>query len=184
MLVLCLFHLQSLWLSQTLFCPYFFFSFLFTAVPWVYGSSWVRAWIGAAAAAATCNARSWPLSEAGDRTCILTEMALGPWPAEPPWEPLVSISVWNYWQDFVLFIVISVLALQWCSVLFLISVSLSLSFFFFFFLFRAAPTVYGSFQARGSNQSCNCQPTPQLTATLDPWPTERGQGSNPYPHGY
>ena len=27
------------------------------------------------------------------------------------------------------------------------------------------------------------QLTPQLTATLDPQPTERGQGSNPHPHG-
>ena len=27
------------------------------------------------------------------------------------------------------------------------------------------------------------QPTPELMATLDPLPTERGQGSNPKPHG-
>ena len=27
------------------------------------------------------------------------------------------------------------------------------------------------------------QPTPQLTATLGPKPTERGQGLNPKPHG-
>ena len=27
------------------------------------------------------------------------------------------------------------------------------------------------------------RPTPQLTATLDPQPTERGQGLNPQPHG-
>ena len=27
------------------------------------------------------------------------------------------------------------------------------------------------------------QPTPQLTATPDPQPTEQGQGSNPQPHG-
>ena len=27
------------------------------------------------------------------------------------------------------------------------------------------------------------RPTPQLTAKPDPWPTERGQGSNPQPHG-
>jgi len=27
------------------------------------------------------------------------------------------------------------------------------------------------------------QPTPQLTAMLDPYPTEQGQGSNPQPHG-
>ena len=35
-------------------------------------------------------------------------------------------------------------------------------FFFFFCLFRAVPTAYGSSQARGSNQSCTCRPTPQL----------------------
>ena len=28
------------------------------------------------------------------------------------------------------------------------------------------------------------QPTPQLTATRDPLPTERGQGLNLQPHGY
>ena len=28
------------------------------------------------------------------------------------------------------------------------------------------------------------RPTPQLTAMLDPYPTERGQGLNPCPHGY
>ena len=28
------------------------------------------------------------------------------------------------------------------------------------------------------------QPTPHLTATMDPQPTERGQGLNPHPHGY
>ena len=28
------------------------------------------------------------------------------------------------------------------------------------------------------------QPAPELTATLDPEPTEQGQGSNLYPHGY
>ena len=70
---------------------------------------------------------------------------------------------------------------------------------FFFFFFRAAPTACGGSQARGSNQSYICrpmpephssarseprlQPTPQLPATLDPQPTERGQGSNPQPHG-
>ena len=27
-------------------------------------------------------------------------------------------------------------------------------------------------------------PTPQLITTLDPRPTEQGQGSNPHPHGY
>ena len=39
------------------------------------------------------------------------------------------------------------------------------SVFFFFFVFLsflgAAPVAYGGSQARGSNQSCSCQPTPQ-----------------------
>ena len=68
-----------------------------------------------------------------------------------------------------------------------------------FLLFRAAPIAYGSSQARGgigaiaaglchshSNKRSkpHLQPTPQLTATLDPQPAEQGQGLNPYPHGY
>ena len=72
-------------------------------------------------------------------------------------------------------------------------------FYFYFLLFRAAPMAYGVSQARGcigataaglhhshSNAGSNPHlwPIPQLTATLDPWPTERGQGSNPHPHGY
>ena len=70
--------------------------------------------------------------------------------------------------------------------------------FFFFCHFRATPTVYGSSQARGwikavatglhhshSNirSKPRLRPTPQLTATLDPWPIEQGQGSNLSPHG-
>ena len=35
----------------------------------------------------------------------------------------------------------------------------------------------------GSNWSYSCWPTPLLTATLDPYPTEWGQESNPHPHG-
>ena len=35
-----------------------------------------------------------------------------------------------------------------------------------------------------SNQSCGRQPMPQLTAKLDPQPTERSQGLNLHPHGY
>ena len=57
---------------------------------------------------------------------------------------------------------------------------------------------YGASQARGligavatglcqshSNvgSEMHLRPTPQLTATLDPQPTEQGQGSNPKPHG-
>ena len=70
---------------------------------------------------------------------------------------------------------------------------------FLFFLFRAAPTPYGSYQARGwigataadlhhshSNMGSepHLQPTPQVTATPDPQPTEWGHRSNPHPHGY
>ena len=73
------------------------------------------------------------------------------------------------------------------------------SFFFLFCLFRAAPVAYGGSQGRGlvravavglcqshstSGSEPRLQPTPQLTAMPDPWPTERGQGSDPHPHGY
>ena len=62
----------------------------------------------------------------------------------------------------------------------------------FFFLFKAEPAAYGDSQARGrigavatglrqshsnSGTESRLQPTPQLTATQDPQPTERGQGS-------
>ena len=71
-------------------------------------------------------------------------------------------------------------------------------FFFFFFpgLFRAALKAYGGSWARsligavaaGLRHSHvisepRLWPTPQLTATPHPQPTERGQGSNPKPHG-
>ena len=65
-------------------------------------------------------------------------------------------------------------------------------------LFRATPVAYGGSQARGGigataarlhhshgnagSELC-LQPTPQLMATRDPQLTERGQGSNPQPHG-
>ena len=70
---------------------------------------------------------------------------------------------------------------------------------FCFLLFRATPAAYGSSQARGcigaaaagprhshSNVGSKprLQPIPQLMATLDPQPTERGQGLNLHPHGY
>ena len=72
--------------------------------------------------------------------------------------------------------------------------------FFFcpFSLFRATPTAYGSSQARGligavaaglhhshsnARSELHLRSIPQLTATLDPQPTEWGQGSNPQPHG-
>ena len=69
--------------------------------------------------------------------------------------------------------------------LFLITVDLKV---LFFCLLRAAPTAYGSSQAKGwisataashshsNSRSKAClQPVPQLTATLDPQPTEQGQ---------
>ena len=71
-------------------------------------------------------------------------------------------------------------------------------FFSFVFFFRATSVVYGGSQARGliraiaaslchsysnTGSELPLRPTPQLTATLDPSPTKRGQGSNPPPHG-
>ena len=80
------------------------------------------------------------------------------------------------------------------------SVHLLRLFFFFlaFCLFRAAPAAYEGSQARsliaavaaGLHHSHSnarfkpcLQPTPQLTEMPDPQPTDRGQGSNPQPHG-
>ena len=75
----------------------------------------------------------------------------------------------------------------------------TLSTFFYFLLFRAAPAAYGSSKARGpigaaaaglrhshsnAQSEQNLQPTLLLVATLDPQPTEQGQGSNPHPHEY
>ena len=74
----------------------------------------------------------------------------------------------------------------------------TLCFFVVVVLFRAAPKAYGGSQARGpigataaglchSHSSARSkpgmQPTPQITAMLDTWSDERGQGSNPHPHG-
>ena len=64
------------------------------------------------------------------------------------------------------------------------------------FLFKAAPMAYGGSQARGligavaaslrhshshsnTGSEPHLRPTPQLTAMLDPQPTQRGQGLNP-----
>ena len=72
-------------------------------------------------------------------------------------------------------------------------------FLFCFLLFRATPMAYGISQARvqieavvtGQHPSHSnvgsephLQPTPQVVASVDPRPTEGGQGSNPHPHGY
>ena len=63
--------------------------------------------------------------------------------------------------------------------------------FYFCLSFRAVPTAYGGSQARGrigaaatglhhshssARSEMHLQPIPQVTATLDPEPTERGQG--------
>ena len=76
--------------------------------------------------------------------------------------------------------------------------SKSVFFFFFFCLFRAAPMAHGGSQTRGriratvaglhhshskARSQLSLQPTPRLTAMLDPSPTEQGQGSNLRPHG-
>ena len=66
-----------------------------------------------------------------------------------------------------------------------------------FLLFRAAPSAYGSSQARGQMGAATVglrhsnsisqpylQPTPQFTATLDPQPTDQGLGLNLSPCGY
>ena len=70
---------------------------------------------------------------------------------------------------------------------------------FFFLVFRVTPAAYGSSQGRGwietsaaslhhshSNTRLepHLQPTPQLTAMLDPRPAKKGQGLNPHSHGY
>ena len=68
------------------------------------------------------------------------------------------------------------------------------AFFFFFFFFFQGCTCIWRFPGQGSNWSCSRQPmpqpqqrgikalclrpTPQLMATLDPQPSEPGQGSN------
>ena len=69
--------------------------------------------------------------------------------------------------------------------------------FCFVFLFRAAPAAYGSSQAKGRIRAAadglhhshsyarsepHLQNMLQLAATLDPEPTDQGQGSNPHPH--
>ena len=69
-----------------------------------------------------------------------------------------------------------------------------------FFLFMATPAAYGSSRARGSNQSCSCQPMPhaqpcqipaasptyvtQLMATPEPQPTKQDQRPNPHLQGH
>ena len=61
--------------------------------------------------------------------------------------------------------------------------SFFLFFFFFFLLFLAAPIACGGFQVRGQMGAAGATYA-TATATRDPQPTERGQGSNSSPHGY
>ena len=81
----------------------------------------------------------------------------------------------------------------------LLEVSVYFILFYRLFAFsKAAAEAYGSSQARGliravaaglrqshsntGSEPC-LQPTPQVTATPDPYPTEQGQGPNLRPHG-
>ena len=67
------------------------------------------------------------------------------------------------------------------------------------FAFQVRTCGIWKFPGQGSNQNCSpgpmpepqqreirahLRPTPQLRATLEPYPPEGGQGSNPHPHGY
>ena len=73
-----------------------------------------------------------------------------------------------------------------------------LTFFFFFWPFRATLMAYQNSQARGwigvaatslhhshsnSGSKLHLWPAPKLVVMPDPQPTERGQRSNPHPHG-
>ena len=75
------------------------------------------------------------------------------------------------------------------------SVGMSSFYLFIYFLsFRATPTAHGGSQVRGptgavasllrqSHSNTKSKPhLQQLVAMPDPYPTERGQGSNPRPH--
>ena len=46
------------------------------------------------------------------------------------------------------------------------------------------PTYSHSHSHNHAGSELHLQPTPQLTAMLDPRPTDCGQGSNRHPHGY
>ena len=86
--------------------------------------------------------------------------------------------------------------LQWTKVLNMLR---KLIFIFCLLSFQGCTCGIWRFPCWGSNRSCSCRPTPQpqqhqiravsmtlpqLTAMLDPQPTERGQGSNLQPHGF
>ena len=97
--------------------------------------------------------------------------------------------------------ILSFMGLWLQTLTFLISVDSQHNFLFFFGLFafsRATSSACGGSQARGQIRAVadglrqshsnagpepHLQPTPQLTATSVPQPTEQGQGSNLQPHG-
>ena len=74
------------------------------------------------------------------------------------------------------------------------------TFFFFLVFFKLEPATYGGSQARGqigmgaaaaslhhshnTRSKPRLRPPAQFTATLDPQPSERGQGLNPHPRGH
>ena len=90
------------------------------------------------------------------------------------------------------------ISLSFFSFLFYIFIIYLFIYFCLFAFSRAALVAYGGAQARGpigaiaaslrhshSNRGSepHLRPTPQLTATLDPQPTEQGQGLNLQLHG-
>ena len=115
-----------------------------------------------------------PLSKARDQTCVLMDTSQ----IHFHWAMMRTPQKFHFIYLFLFFIII---------------------FFLSFVFSKSAPMAYGSSQARGqigavaaglrqsdsnTGSEPRLQPTPQLTATQDPQPTERGQGTNLHPHGY
>ena len=113
---------------------------------------------------------------------VSSDLHFDMWFGLPQW--WFSLGVWN---ESILFYSYNVVFNGLCYFL-----------FFVFSLFRAASAAYGGSQARGligavatslhhSHSNVRSKPrlwpTPQLTAMLDPQPTEWGQGLNPQSHG-
>ena len=101
-------------------------------------------------------------------------------------------------SNFILLLVAVPFCQNHLVLLLLLLLLLLLSLFVFLPFPWAAPAAYGGSEARGrigavaaglrqshsnAGSELHLPPTPQLTATLDPQPTEQGQGSNPQPHG-
>ena len=142
--------------------------------PMAYGSSWARDWIWAAAVTYTAAVATmdplthWAGLGWGSNLSLCSDLSHCSWILNPLHHSRNSCIKLFYFFNFVLF----------------------------FCFFRAAPMAYGSSQARGwirttatslyhshSNEGSKPHLWPQLTAPLDLWSTERGQGSNPCPHG-